>query len=53
MNISIITISFVRKTIIFFESLPKTLQAQVTKPSANPEVNQAVFNGDIKTHKEY
>ncbi|MGO2872055.1 MAG: hypothetical protein ACTIB8_06975 [Streptococcus thermophilus] len=27
----------------FFESLPKTLQAQV---SANPEVNQAVFNGD-------
>lgn len=36
-----------------FESLPKTLQAQVTKPSANPEVNQAVFNGDIKTHKEY
>ncbi|AXF53498.1 hypothetical protein [Streptococcus phage 93] len=37
----------------FFESLPKTLQAQVSKPSANPEVNQAVFNGDIKTHKEY
>lgn len=36
-----------------FESLPKTLQAQVAKPSANPEVNQAVFNGDIKTHKEY
>ena len=29
----------------FFESLPKTLQAQV---SANPEVNQAVFNGDWK-----
>ena len=37
----------------FFESLPKKLQAQVAKPSANPEVNQAVFNGDIKTHKEY
>lgn len=36
-----------------FESLPKVLQAQVAKPSANPEVNQAVFNGDIKTHKEY
>lgn len=36
-----------------FESLPKVLQAQVSKPSANPEVNQAVFNGDIKTHKEY
>lgn len=36
-----------------FEQLPKTLQAQVAKPSANPEVNQAVFNGYIKTHKEY
>ena len=36
-----------------FERLPKTLQAQMSKPSANPEVNQAVFNGDIKTHKEY
>lgn len=36
-----------------FESLPKVLQAQVSKPSANPEVNQAVFNGDITTHKEY
>ena len=36
-----------------FEELPKKLQAQVAKPSANPEVNQAVFNGDIKTHKEY
>lgn len=56
-DISIITISFVRKTnkqiLKKFESLPKTLQAQVSKPSANPEVNQAVFNGDIKTHKEY
>lgn len=37
----------------FFESLPKTLQAQMSKPSANPEVNQAVFDGDVKTHKEY
>lgn len=36
-----------------FESLPKTLQTQVAKPSANPEANQAVFNGDVKTHKEY
>lgn len=36
-----------------FEHLPKTLQAQVAKPSAIPEVNQAVFNGDITTHKEY
>lgn len=36
-----------------FESLPKTLQAQVAKPSAIPEVNQAVFNGDVTTHKKY
>lgn len=37
----------------FFESLPKTLQAQVSKPSANPEVNQAVFDGDIKAKRNY
>lgn len=36
-----------------FEELPQKLQAQVAKSSANPEVNQAVFNGDITTHKEY
>lgn len=36
-----------------FERLPKALQAQVSKPSANPEVNQAVFDGDVKTRKEY
>ena len=36
-----------------FEDLPRKLQAEVSKPSANPEVNQAVFNGDITTHKEY
>ena len=36
-----------------FEELPRKLQAEVSKPSANPEVNQAVFNGDITTHKEY
>lgn len=36
-----------------FEQLPKSLQTQVAKPSANPEVNQAVFNGDVTTHKEY
>lgn len=36
-----------------FENLPKVLQAQVSKPSANPEVNQAVFDGDVTTHKEY
>lgn len=36
-----------------FERLPKALQAQVSKPSANSEVNQAVFDGDVKTRKEY
>lgn len=36
-----------------FEELPRKLQAEVSKPSANPEVNQAVFDGDVKTHKEY
>ena len=36
-----------------FEELPLKLQAEMSKPSANPEVNQAVFNGDITTHKEY
>lgn len=36
-----------------FENLPKVLQAQVSKPSANPEVNQAVFDGDVTNHKEY
>lgn len=36
-----------------FEGLPSKLQAEMSKPSAIPEVNQAVFNGDITTHKEY
>ena len=36
-----------------FERLPKALQAQVSKLSASPEVNQAVFDGDVKTRKEY
>nr|UWG27001.1 MAG: uncharacterized protein family UPF0137 [Bacteriophage sp.] len=36
-----------------FEELPSKLQAEMSKPSANPEVNQAVFDGDVKTHKEY
>lgn len=36
-----------------FEELPSKLQAEMSKPSANPEANQAVFNGDVKTHKEY
>ncbi|UXU53173.1 hypothetical protein [Staphylococcus arlettae] len=36
-----------------FISQPKSLQYEMSKPSANQEANQAVFNGDIKTHKEY
>lgn len=36
-----------------FESLPKSLQVEVSKPSANSVVNEALFNGDIKKHKEY
>ena len=36
-----------------FEELPSKLQAEMSKPSANPEVNEAVFNGDVTTHKEY
>ena len=36
-----------------FEELPLKLQAEISKPSAIPEVNQAVFDGDVTTHKEY
>ena len=36
-----------------FEELPKKLQSEMSKPSANPELNQKVFDGDITTHKEY
>lgn len=36
-----------------FKKMPKKLQAEMSKPSANPEVNQAVFDGDITTHKKY
>ncbi|RRD29482.1 hypothetical protein EII38_09580 [Streptococcus minor] len=36
-----------------FESLPKSLQSAMSKPSAIAEVNQAVFDGDITTHKQY
>lgn len=36
-----------------FEDLPKSLQAQMSKPSANPKVNKAVFDGDVTTLKEY
>lgn len=36
-----------------FNNSPKSLQFEISKPSANPEVNQAVFDGDITTHKQY
>lgn len=41
-----------KKKEIFLQQ-PKSMQYEMSKPSANPEVNQAVFNGDITTHKEY
>lgn len=36
-----------------FESAPKSIQTEISKPSANKKVNEAYFNGDITTHKEY
>ena len=36
-----------------FLNQPKSLQYEMSKPSANPELNQKVFDGDITTHKEY
>ncbi|HEO6945021.1 TPA: hypothetical protein ACULRB_002052 [Streptococcus agalactiae] len=36
-----------------FVSKPKSLQFEMSKPSANPELNQKVFDGDITTHKQY
>lgn len=36
-----------------FDSSPKSLQLEMSKPSAKPELNKAVFDGDITTHKEY
>ncbi|HGA0445286.1 TPA: hypothetical protein ACGQBY_001215 [Streptococcus agalactiae] len=36
-----------------FEELPKKLQSEMSKPSANPELNQKVFDGDITTYKQY
>ncbi len=37
----------------FFDALPKTLQADISAPSAPPELVEQVMNGDITTHKEY
>lgn len=36
-----------------FSQQPKSLQLEMSKPSANTELNKKVFDGDIKTHKEY
>ena len=36
-----------------FLNQPKSLQYEMSKPSANPELNQKVFDGDITTHKEF
>lgn len=36
-----------------FDSLSKSLQYEVAKPSAPPELVEQVMNGDIATHKEY
>lgn len=36
-----------------FRSLPAKVQIEMSKTSANEEANEAVFNGDVKSHKEY
>lgn len=36
-----------------FLGQPKTLQYAMSKPSAKEEVNQEVFNGNVKTSREY
>lgn len=50
--------SFLRNTeeqnkIETFQSLPISLQNEVSKKSADKKVNQAVFEGDVRTRKEY
>lgn len=42
-----------QKDIETFQELPVRVQNEMSKKSAKKEVNQAVFDGDIKTHKEY
>lgn len=36
-----------------FDALPKTLQADISAPSAPPQLVEQVMSGDITTHKEY
>lgn len=38
---------------VLFDALPKTLQADISAPSAPPELVEQVMNGDITTHKDY
>lgn len=36
-----------------FDTSPKSLQFEMSKPSADSKLNQKVFDGDITTHKQY
>ena len=42
-----------RSELEIFDSLPRTLQADIAKPSAPKEAVEAVLSGDITTHKDY
>lgn len=41
------------KKIDIFENMPKSLQSEMSKPSASQEINQMVYDGEITTHKKY
>lgn len=36
-----------------FSQQPKSLQVEMSKPSADEKLNNSVFNGDVTTHKKY
>lgn len=36
-----------------FEKQPKSIQTEMSKPSAIPQANQAVYDGEITKHKDY
>ncbi|MGF3182267.1 hypothetical protein ACQV2W_00695 [Facklamia sp. P12934] len=36
-----------------FNTQPKSIKNEMSKPSAIPEVNEAVFKGNVKSHDEY
>lgn len=44
---------FRRNQLDIFDNLPKTLQADISTPSAPAEAVSAVLSGDITTHKDY